>query len=498
MTELDKKIIKFGIDIDKFSDSHDYIKLLEYMKKIKLFITQNDEARRDARIFYYLGTGYGTYSDYMIRTGKKHTDLEVINCWRCSMYYFRKSWSLYEESDKSQEELGLRILTNYANGLDSAGRVIEALRIYRKVLKMNENFAIARGNYGRALQFLANMVNDSGHYNDIHCYAYQSVNKAISTKDRSLHEKALEVFRNIILNYENMPIKDAVKEAIVYEKCSLGEIEESEYRNWCLENHLFLNPLNEVIEIESAFAHDPLTITTYTESIHHTDSVNGNTAEPPRWFAMLNQLKEEYVYARYLCYEGMKKYKEAHFADRDVKLSLASYDYTNYSIRVEQLKSAFKNLYSILDQICFFVNDFWKLGLEERKADAYNVCKSKAYPKNNIALMSLYWVLCEFYEKYGEAEQASEKELALLRNAIEHKFVKVHEYSWSRKLQLEEDKFYHISEDNLKKYTIRLLEIARESIMYLVYAIGINESKKEKPSAAIPMELLDYDDEWKI
>ena len=96
-----------------------------------------------------------------------------------------------------------------------------------------------------------------------------------------------------------------------------------------------------------------MTIATYTEDVYAADSVSGNPAEPPRWFAMLNQLKEEYAYSRYLCFEGCEKYGDVHFADKDVKLSLASYDYTNYSIRIEQLKSSFRILYSMLDQICF-------------------------------------------------------------------------------------------------------------------------------------------------
>lgn len=152
----------------------------------------------------------------------------------------------------------------------------------------------------------------------------------------------------------------------------------------------------------------------------------------------------------------------------------------------------------MLDQICFFVNDFWQLGLKERKADAYNVCKSEKYPKDNIVLTSLYWVLCEFYEKYGEAENASERELSLLRNAIEHKFIKVHEYTWNREFCLESDGFYHISEDKLKKSVMRLLELAREALMYLVYAIGVNESKKGRKSQnVVTMSILDYSDGWK-
>ena len=151
----------------------------------------------------------------------------------------------------------------------------------------------------------------------------------------------------------------------------------------------------------------------------------------------------------------------------------------------------------MLDQICFFVNDFWNLGLDEKKADAYHICKAANFPKDNIVLMSLYWVLCEFFEKYGDADTASEKDLAILRNALEHKFVKVHEYRWDRKLQMESDSFYHVSEEDLKDYAMRLLEIAREALMYLVYAIGYEESKKEKSSKAVSMTLADYSDEWK-
>lgn len=499
MTETQKRIIEYGKKIDQFTIEHNYEKLNTCLSEMELFVKNEAEAVLDPSSFYFLGTGYGIYSDYIVRTGKKYTDSDVIELRRRSMYYFRRAYFMLGESDVTYDNrLQLRILTNYANELDTVGRVIEALRVYRKVLMINENFAIARGNYGKGLQFLANLVNDSGHYKDIHCFAYQAIKQAVSIEDQDMHEQAIEAFQKIIANYETIIEKEVLNNSIAYKEYSLGNGKEAEYREWCLTNHLFLNPMNDVIDIYSAFAHDPLTITTYTEDIHHTDSVTGNTAEPPRWFAMLNQLKEEYVYARYLCYEGMEKYQEVHFADKEVKLSLGSYDYSNYSIRIEQLKSAFKNLYSMLDQICFFINDFWQLGLKERNADAYNVCKSKKYPKDNVALTSLYWVLCEFYEKYGGAENASEKELTVLRNAIEHKFIKVHEYGWNRELYLENDGFYHVSEHKLKKSIMRLLELAREALMYLVYAIGVNDSQKQKePENAVTMPILDYSDEWK-
>lgn len=496
--EIRDKIDQYGLQIDHLSIGSEYEKLKLLIDEMVSFASNDGEVQNDAGFNYYLGTAYGTYSDYLVRSGKTHTDADVIELRRKSMFYLRKGIMLYDPIVYDDPRAKLRLLTNYANGLDTVGRVIEALRIYRQVLDANDNFSIALGNYGRSLQFLANLVNDGGHYRELHCYAYQAVKKALTIDDLDLHEQAIAGFQKAVDEYESLPTKDVVSEPIIYEAYPLGDMEESAYREWCLKNHLFLNPLNEVMETESAFAHDPLTITTYTEDIDAADSVSGNPAEPPRWFAMLNQLKEEYVYARFLCYEGSERYNEVHFADKNVRLSLTTYDHIRYSFRIEQLKSSFHIAYSMLDQICFFVNDFWHLGLSEREADASHVYKSKNYPKENVALMSLYWVLCEFFEKYGYAEVPYEKNLSILRHALEHKYVKIHKNEWNKEMEMERDSFYHISEERLREQILRLLELSREALMYLVYAIGIEESKKEKHGISVPMRLMDYPDEWKM
>lgn len=478
---------------------HDYEGLKTIIDEMVSFSEANESVKEDAGFNYYLGTGLGTYSDYLVRSGRKEFDEEVIKLRSTSMYYFRKAQELYDPEIHTDPRAKLRVLTNYANELDTIGRVVEALRIYREILGVNDKFSIALGNYGRALSFLANMVNDTGHYNDIHLYAYQAIKEAVNTPDPDMHEQAVKAFNDYLREYEESPGSAFLSEPIIYDEYSLGDsCEEKEYRRWCLERHLFLNPLNETRKYESAFAHDPLIIVTYTELVDQDCANEKSADDPPRWFAMLNQLKEEYVYARYLFFEGSEKQRDIHFADKEVKLSLASYDYSNYSIRIEQIKSAFRILYSMLDQISFFVNDFWMLGLKERQADANHVHKSEKYPRTNKALNSLYWVLREFYEEYGEADEPYEKHLATLRNALEHKFVKVHEYEWDGRLQMEYDRFYHISEADLKRRTLRLLQISRESLMYLVYAVGIDDSMKDKSRKAVNLNVKDFPDEWKL
>ena len=78
--------------------------------------------------------------------------------------------------------------------------------------------------------------------------------------------------------------------------------------------------------------------------------------------------------------------------------------------------------------------------------------------------------------------------------------MKIHEFPWNRELKSENDNFYHLDESAFEKFTMRLLVLAREALMYLVYAIGINENKKDSKntdSKAVSLSVLDFADDWK-
>lgn len=95
-------------------------------------------------------------------------------------------------------------------------------------------------------------------------------------------------------------------------------------------------------------------------------------------------------YARYLCFEGINRDAAIHYADKDVQLSLASYDYCKYSIRIEQIKAAYRILYSMLDKICFFMNDFWQLGLSQDKVNARRICTDQFRVAQNVSIEGQY------------------------------------------------------------------------------------------------------------
>ena len=129
--------------------------------------------------------------------------------------------------------------------------------------------------------------------------------------------------------------------------------EERAYRIWCLDNKLFLNPLNDLGAHRIA-ARDILHLPPFVAPID----------EPPSLLGLFNQLKQEFVTARWLYYDGTRG-KGVHFADRDVVL-LNTLDYPTYSIAIEKVKAAYRLAYSLFDKIAFFLNAYLDLSWTKR------------------------------------------------------------------------------------------------------------------------------------
>ena len=115
----------------------------------------------------------------------------------------------------------------------------------------------------------------------------------------------------------------------------------------------------------------------------------------------------------------------------------------------------------------------------------------------------MFWIHNEFNKKFGNADSPYAKKIQTLRNALEHKFVKVHAdtlWDGEENQELGQDSFYHITENALFQYTMNLLEIVREWLIDLTMAIHIEEISRRKNhtgNAVVTMPLVEFDDEWK-
>ena len=226
-----------------------------------------------------------------------------------------------------------QILTNLGNLLNSIGRFVEALEYWSRALSICSDFWMAQGNRGYALIHYAKALYDHGHSAALLLSSYNDLTAALSAsvKHKELgYIAAAEAFGKHKAHVEaGINVVEAMN-SIQLDGFTLGATKDEErYRRWCLSERLFLNPLND-LGPHSIAARDIMTLPDYVTSLR----------EPPSLIGFFNQLKQEFVSARWLYYDGLHS-ERTHFSDRDVLL-FNTLDYPSYGLGTEKIKIAMR------------------------------------------------------------------------------------------------------------------------------------------------------------
>lgn len=395
-----------------------------------------------------------------------------------------------------------QILTNLGNQLDTLGRFVEARANWSAALAIDANFWMARANRGRALMHYAAALYDSGHREILAYFAHRDLVEAtakIATHphlgDNRLSDLFLRSAEQIAHHYDI----DAIGKSHKPDGWNMGaEPIERAYRRWCLDNALFLNPLNDV-QATSIAAHDILGLPNFITAIH----------EPPIVIGMFNELKQGFASGRWMLWDGIRS-DEPHFSDREVLL-YNTLDYPSYGLSVEKVKIAFRIAYSILDKIAYFLNHYLALGIPEKRVSFRTIWREKdngpvrdQFAKSeNWPLRGLFWLSKDLFEEdMRDSIEPEARALADLHNHLEHKYVKVHEM-WLPPRSAN-DPFYDtlahsITRPDLEQRTLRLVQLVRSALIYLSLGMHREERDRAKGKAGLAAEMpLDpWQDEWK-
>jgi hypothetical protein len=400
-----------------------------------------------------------------------------------------------------------QILTNTGNTMDEVGRFVEAIESWNEVLEIDAAFGMAVGNRGYALLHYARALYDDEQriymLRQAHCDLSEAMKLDITADARQVFKKhddwILSKVRGELLsrdvNLDGFPMGDSEAEI--------------EYRRWCLSNVVFLNPMNDVFRRPLA-AHDVLT----APSIRPRKLNEG-----PHYHGFYNQMKQEFVSARFLYFEGIKA-ESAHYSDKGVLL-YNTLDYPVYSLAAEKVRIVFRLTYSLLDKVAFFLNDYLELGIGERDVkfktiwyvdrDRTKGIRSDITSHYNWPLRGLFWLSRDLYEKeFQEAAEPDAKALNDIRNHLEHKYLKLVENSVEEP-RGNRDNWYDTFADGLafsvgrgdfERKTLRLLKLARAALVYLSLAVHSEEKYRRAaipPGAIVPGTALDvYEDNWKM
>ena len=375
--------------------------------------------------------------------------------------------------------------------------VLCSYEYFNLCLEIDINFGMAIGEKGFGLFHYGRVIFDRCQQFIFMQHARTNLIQALNLNN--VHIEAKNAYLSVIKQIEvNYPIEQLNKfqQEKKYDK-GLGK-QEKEYRQWCATNILFINPLNDILN-DSFIANDSL----FTPSM-----IILNPDEIRIYQTIFNQLKQEFVSARFLFFESINQNKP-HFSDKNVVL-MDTLDYAMYSLSLEKMKISFRICYSLFDKIAYLINIYLKFGHPPHRVNFRNIWYKQTNKKKglkeevsitkNWALRSLFWLSKDLYEKGFESPIEPEaKNIATIRNFIEHKSFKIVEFSNNK--QNEQSVTYEIERTLFYENTLKILKLSRSAIMYLSFLIHYEENLKKETmdkGLIMPIEFSQINDDEKI
>jgi len=470
----------------------------------ELLLAREGTAGEHAELHYFIGNAWSVLQ--AIRSAGKDSSWgwEVLEIEKQVLHH-RTALRLADTADVDPYRR-CQMHTNLGNVLSNVGRFVDAIDEWDAALALDPNFAMATANRGKGLYHYSCELYDSGHQAVFVARAAAALQQALAG---TLEEGAQAPLERLLEQAERMCRENGIDRDFDLDAFSLGESdEEVAYRTWCLQQRLFLNPLNDVGP-HAVAANDVLLLPSLTLPF----------GKPPSLIGFYNQLKQEFASARFLLYEALRG-DEPHFSDRGVKL-INTLDYPAYGLAVEKAKAAFRTVYSVLDKIAFFLNDYLQLEIPGHKTKLRTVWYAKGSRKRGVRdefssrrnwpLRGLYWLTKDLSEDRGEFLEAMSpeaREVAEIRNQLEHKYLKLHGDLWSpgsRDLDQElgvsmEELAHSVARSDFERKAMSLMKLTRAALIYLSLGVHSEERKKKCGRDAITAPILTdtWNDESKL
>jgi len=409
-------------------------------------IEDNWDKIKSGRVAFNIANAYSELSKH------KENYYEKIEYEYRSIYWYRIATKM--EGNKAA------FWVNYGNELRKQYRFIEALKIYDKALKIDENFGMAKVNKGELLCYLARFFDD--HQREILLNnGYYLIKKALKEDKENILEfggpRAIEYFKNVLNNYK----KYAGSKEIIPEECPNFKKIPVDYKiiegypEFCFENDLWLNLIGNAHKC-------------YYNLKDLIVLPNPGKSEK----RLVDSIFESYATSRFLCFYS--KYKCP-----DILNSLTNFNNNEYSLRNGMIKAAFVRAFSVLDYIAHFIYRYF----------------FQHDPKSNVYFWNVFKVIKEINEKREEiSKQIYETPLKAIyslsrdflnendvRNAecidIKEAFGAFADLRKTRDNLTHSGKFFFYNE--LYSKTLKLLEVVRSAIFYLYNYLYYLKKKKE-------------------
>lgn len=377
-----------------------------------------------------------------------------------------------------------QLLVNAGNCFDNLGRGIDALDLYERALSIEPGFGMAMANKGLALDYYSQVTDEHrGTYlHEAYHLISDGLRSGVPPETEPIFRQALGHIRE---QFEDRSSLEQPAEFPDWDITAESSFEEA-YIEFCLEHGLFLNFCTQCRKCEAATG-DPVhlqSMVVYQSDLDPADPVGSDPFL--RLSSYLNQIKQDFVAARFLLVQSQQLGDRIDFVDRDVLL-VDPLDYSEHSIYIELLKNAYKSFFGVLDKIAAFINSYLDLGVKESQTyfsketlwyDKKTIRPSISSTKNR-SLNALFDMFLDV--RPGGGCQC----LRDTRNALTHRFLNV------RLLESSEDT-ESVTQETLLLRTLELARLVRCAIIYLLCFVQAEEGRKvdSAEGVLVPLEVF--------
>ncbi len=364
-----------------------------------------------------------------------------------------------------------QVLTNLGNIFSTLGRIVEAVELRDRALQINPKFGMALGNRAKSLAYYGGALYQRKDQRKF--IAAAATGFAEATAEDAYYEMdytpTINQWREQREKWDSWlgqnPL-ETPRDRSVWPESSHA------YRDWCSIERLFLDPLNDLGAITTA-AGDHL----------HLPAIVPRDARSEMLMGYLDTMKQEYASARWTLYEALTSGDE-HPSDT----GLAPHDTGDepvYGLRIERMKTTYRTAYSIFDKISLFLDAYFSLNIKRvtfrevwKKARETPFASAQNWP-----LRGLYWLSRDLFEpEFMAVTDPDSQAVAEIRNHLEHKYLRVVRdgVTDGGASATADPLVYIVKQGAFEKRTLRLLNLARAALIYLVLAIHAEEHRKKK------------------
>jgi len=478
-----------NLKFDEAFNRKDIDAILDLIKKAESLITENNHTPSSMQLYYCIANAYTTLRRLLPAKFEQYFEKEIYT-FRQVLDIFEKEYTFIDEGEDDTSDvdadifasryIATRAYINIGNTLHHAGRYIAAIDSFINALSIKKSAAMASMNLSSTLFEYGHFQNKEFESEYYYHAAYRYYEQTKKNKINLESESYLKIFEGKFI--EPIPpeaMNAFLRNPLNFPDFKCGKKNERKYRKHIAAKRLFLEPCLDIFNLEACFMVDSLSL----------PLVVGIDTKTDEFIGLFNLLKQEFVSARYLWYQATTDMKlENHYSDNETDMvEIGEKDIL--SLREILLRNAFKTAYSIFDKIGFFINHYFDIGLKGSQVSFKNIWKSEIKDQSgnvlytipnpldlesNFMLKAIFWLQKDFYES-EKVSVTSPNAIRLfkMRNDMEHNYLLSVEKIEKKSSSITT----YITPYQIDDGTERILKLARECLIYLTLAVGIDKTR---------------------